>query len=524
MSSPRTRVLVVEDSRTQALALRLMLERAGYEVETAVDGVEALEVMRQRAFETVISDLRMPRMDGHQLLEAMLADDKLKHIPLLVLSATTDDEVTVACIERGAVDYLYKPVQEVLLLARLRASLERKQMGDRERNYVRLVDYERRRAELLLYDVLPADIATRMKHGEQLIADAHDAVSVIFADLVGFTAYARGRPPAAVVRTLDALFTRFDELAASFGVEKIKTIGDGYMAASGLPRSRADHAEAAADFALALRETVRAYRTDEGVAFGVRLGIAAGPVVAGVIGERRHVYDLWGDTVNLASRMESAAPVDAIQITAQFAELLGEPFEVSRRGTVELKGTGPQQTFLLQSRLRGRRATRQASMARSARFEARRALADAERALGELELVDAATGLLTQRGFLPMAEVRWQHAQRSGVGVLALIIRALDPMSDGEAEALARLMRSTYRDTDLLVRWQPQTFAVIGLERSATTADVLRQRLITAIAEHPRLELPTLRMTPLRLLPAEGREIGELVLALNEAPRENERR
>ena len=216
--------------------------------------------------------------------------------------------------------------------------------------FVRARDREQARSEALLLNVLPAPVAARLKDGEGIIADAHPAVTVLFADIVGFTPLSERLPPAEVVALLDRVFARWDALTLHHGVEKIKTIGDAYMVAAGIPLPRDDHAESIAEVALAMREAVNACAAETGRSLEVRIGIETGPVVAGVIGRAKFSYDLWGDTVNTASRMESHAPPGAIQVTACLHERLRHAYEFEPRGAIDVKGKGPMTAYLLVSR------------------------------------------------------------------------------------------------------------------------------------------------------------------------------
>jgi len=209
---------------------------------------------------------------------------------------------------------------------------------------------ERERSERLLLNVLPKPVAERLKEREETIADDHPEVTVLFADLVGFTSLAERLPASAVVSLLDRVFARWDTLAAERGVEKIKTIGDAYMVAAGIPTSRPDHAEAIADMALAMGPELDACAVDAGVQLAVRVGIDSGPVVAGVIGQSKFSYDLWGDTVNTASRMESHADPGTIQVTERAYERLKQTFELSQRGPIAVKGKGQMNVYLLDGR------------------------------------------------------------------------------------------------------------------------------------------------------------------------------
>ena len=209
-------------------------------------------------------------------------------------------------------------------------------------------DAAQARVEALLLNVLPGEIAERLQSDPNSIADHFDDASILFADVVDFTPLASSLDAREVVGLLDRLFTAFDELVDRYDVEKIKTIGDCYMVAAGVPRRRADHAQALAGLALEMRECARTCLPEgDGNDLRLRIGISSGPVVAGVIGRRRFLYDLWGDTVNMASRMESHGTPDAIQITRSTWELLRDDFVTEPYGLVDVKGKGEVETWRL---------------------------------------------------------------------------------------------------------------------------------------------------------------------------------
>ena len=218
----------------------------------------------------------------------------------------------------------------------------------RERAHQALVS-ERARSERLLLNVLPEPIAERLKAGSRSIAEHYDDVSVCFADLVGFTEHSSVMAPDELVALLDQIFSAFDQVAGAEGVEKIKTIGDAYMVAGGLPDLRPDHLEAVARTAFAMRDEVAAIAQRTGQEWlALRIGIDTGPAVAGVIGRRKFIYDLWGDTVNTASRMESHGLPGEIQVTERVAAALGSAYAVRLRGVIDVKGKGPMATYLLE--------------------------------------------------------------------------------------------------------------------------------------------------------------------------------
>ena len=232
------------------------------------------------------------------------------------------------------------------LLAGVYQLFVRQQRTSSAQDEVLRLQQDARVAHELLTNAIPASIAARLRRGERRIAESYPATSVVFADIVGFTPWAQRTSPDRVVAMLDDLFTRFDDVAADHGLEKIKTIGDAYMAVAGAPEPRADHAAAAIAFAGAIIDVVAERRAETNADLQVRVGIASGPVVGGVIGRQRLLFDLWGDTVNLASRMESSGIPGRIQVAESTREILGSQCEFERR-EVDVKGLGPRTTYLV---------------------------------------------------------------------------------------------------------------------------------------------------------------------------------
>ncbi|MCX2934063.1 adenylate/guanylate cyclase domain-containing protein [Mycobacterium sp. CVI_P3] len=213
------------------------------------------------------------------------------------------------------------------------------------------MEVEYKRSEALLANILPASIAARLKDpGRGVIADRYDDASILFADIAGFTERASQIPPAELVRFLDRLYTTFDRLVDKHGLEKIKTTGDSYMVVSGVPQPRADHVQALATLALDMAKAVRDLRDPNGQPVPLRIGMAAGPVVAGVVGARRFFYDVWGDAVNVASRMETTDPEGRIQVPQDVYERLRNQFVLEERGDVDVKGKGLMRTWYLVDR------------------------------------------------------------------------------------------------------------------------------------------------------------------------------
>ena len=262
---------------------------------------------------------------------------------LMVLAAAAQD------IADGAAQQVLLYCENVLLVSSLAFFALRFFVVERDKAQAAL-EREQARSEGLLLNILPAPIAERLKAGHQTIADGYAEVTILFADLVGFTRLSTAVAPEQLVAMLNRLFSHFDELSSHHGVEKIKTIGDAYMACAGVPIARPDHAEAIADMALAMRDAVAAHNREFGGDLQIRIGINTGPVVAGVIGLKKFIYDLWGDTVNLASRMESHGIPDGIQVSAATWENLRNRYEFEARGAIDVKGIGHVEAYLLKGR------------------------------------------------------------------------------------------------------------------------------------------------------------------------------
>ncbi|MEM1172724.1 MAG: adenylate/guanylate cyclase domain-containing protein [Cyanobacteria bacterium P01_H01_bin.35] len=350
MKHDQGNVLVVDDNLVNRDLLARRVKRQGHVISSASDGFQALEMMRNQSFDLVLLDIMMPQMNGYEVLETLKADPKLRHIPVIMISAVDDIESIVRCIELGAEDYLSKPFNPVLLKARINACLEKKRLRDQEQAYLKRLAEEQEKSERLLLNILPAPIAQRLKQGEKTIADTFSEVTVLFADLVGFTKLSANLSPAELVELLNMIFSRFDELAEKYGLEKIKTIGDAYMIVGGLPTPKEDHAEAIAKMALDMLNQVKEFSEKQEKLLQIRIGINTGAVEAGVIGTKKFAYDLWGDTVNTAHRMESHGIPGKIQVTEDTYNCLIDKYTFQERGMIEIKGKGMMRTYLLMGR------------------------------------------------------------------------------------------------------------------------------------------------------------------------------
>ena len=358
LSIEKMRVLVVDDSRTLRKVLVRELRQIGpMQIEEASDGLEALEILQARTFDLVLLDMEMPELDGLGVLTALKKSGQLSGLPVIVISSAEEIDKTVKCIEMGAEDYLPKTFNPILLRARIISSFEKKRFRDLEKDYLEqlqkekeLLQMEQMKSERLILNILPKPIAERLKKNEKNISSSYEDVTILFSDIVGFTQMSSLLTPSDLVALLNDLFTRFDKRAELLGLEKIKTIGDAYMAAGGVPVPRADHADIVADMALGMLEDLAEFNRDNQISLQMRIGLNSGPVVAGIIGFTKFSYDLWGSTVNVASRMESSSVIGKIQISPSTAKALSGRFDLQGREVIEVKGIGKVLTHFLLKR------------------------------------------------------------------------------------------------------------------------------------------------------------------------------
>lgn len=340
-------ILIVDDTADSRALLSTRLKALGLHSEQAENGQEALQKLAEKPFDMVLLDIIMPDMDGYQVLSAIKSDLRFRHIPVIVISAIDEIDSVVRCIQLGAEDYLPKPFNPILLKARIEASLERKCLRDQEQTLMREIEQERQKADKLLLNIMPESIAVRLKAGEQLIANTHYAVTVMFTDIVNFTNLSNHITAQDLVQRLNLIVSKYDELAIEFGVEKIKTIGDGVLLVCGLPSPNENHARIMAKLALRLQKEICKFSLFEKVPLELRIGIHSGPVVAGVIGSKKLSYDLWGATVNIASRMESQSVPGKIQVSEATYQLISNDFFFEERGRIDIRGMGEMTTYFL---------------------------------------------------------------------------------------------------------------------------------------------------------------------------------
>ena len=336
-------ILIVDDNPTNRDLLSRMLERENYQSTQAANGQEALTLLQKENFDAMLLDIMMPVMDGYQVLETIRQDENLRYLPVIVISAVDDIQSIIRCIQMGAEDYLFKPFNKTMLKARLEASLEKKYYFDQ-------LQIEREKSEQLLLNILPKPIAQRLKQGEETIADNHADVSVMFADLVNFTPLAAHITPDELIVMLNKIFSEFDSLCEQHALEKIKTIGDSYIAVGNLLVVNKNHHQAIAQMALNMSAVLEKYNQENNGELAIRIGLHCGPVVAGVLGKQKFFYDLWGETVNTASRLESHSETGRVHVSQDFFERTQDNFHYEVRGEVEMKGLKTAITYFLQGK------------------------------------------------------------------------------------------------------------------------------------------------------------------------------
>jgi len=351
-------ILVVDDSRTLRRILIRELNSLGFQnITEAANGLEAIETVKSKSIDLMLLDMEMPELDGLGVLQTLKSDEVYKSLPIIVISGAEQFDKTIKCIEIGAEDYLPKPFDPVLLRARIFSSLEKKRLRDLDKKNMEmlnrekeLLEVEQLKTEKLMLNILPRPIAERLKRGEKNISGSYPDVTILFSDLVGFTKMSSQTSATDLVKLLNDLFTRFDKRADALGVEKIKTIGDAYMAVAGLPIPRPDHAQLCAELALGMFDDLTAFNQENGKQLNMRIGLNSGPVVAGVIGFTKFSYDLWGNTVNTASRMESTSRPGRVQVSPATYEAIKNDFVMEEGGMMECKGLGEILTHLLISK------------------------------------------------------------------------------------------------------------------------------------------------------------------------------
>jgi adenylate cyclase len=337
------RILIVDDEPFNRDVLAQELELLDHVSVAAIHGREALARLAGETVDLILLDIMMPEMDGFEVLRHLKEDARLRHTPVIMISALDDLDSVVRCIELGAEDYLPKPFDPVLLKARIGACLEKKRWRDQEVAYLdrierqmREIERERARADRLLHAILPPSAVAELKMHDRVTPKRFEDVAVLFGDIVSFTSYCERHPAEKVVANLDHLTRACEDLVSAHGLEKIKTVGDCVVATANLLEPHADPVMASVRCAFAMAEAARV----NPASWQIRVGIHIGPVVAGVVGQTKFTFDVWGDTVNVAARLSDLGETGAVHLSEAAWRRLDGRARGQPLGPVAIKGKG----------------------------------------------------------------------------------------------------------------------------------------------------------------------------------------
>ena len=321
-------ILLVDDTPASIQVIRNILKDS-YTTRIATNGTKALELAKELPQpDLILLDVMMPDLDGYEVCGRLKLDTQTREIPIIFLTGKTEAEDETKGLKLGAVDYIHKPFSPAVVQARVQTHLTLREAREQ-------LAEEKRKVDRLLDNILPAAAVAEIKKTGSVIPRRFEDVAVLFADLVSFTTHCEQHPPEEVVNDLGDLFVAFEQCARLHGLEKIKTIGDAFLATAGLLEPVSDPLRAAVRCAMAISKAAG----QSGRGWRVRCGVHMGPVMAGIVGRERYQYDVWGDTVNVAARLTSVASPGTVAVTEEMSARLSDA-DVSSRGAVELKGKG----------------------------------------------------------------------------------------------------------------------------------------------------------------------------------------
>jgi len=337
-------VLVVDDIEENLKVLSETLLQAGFHPLQAKSGERALQIAQKAKPDLILLDIKMPGMDGFETIARLKADPQTAEIPVIFISALNQIEDKVEGFRSGAVDYVSKPFQKEEVVARVGTHL-------RLRQALRVVEAERGKSDRLLDALLPQAVAAELKESGVYEPRSFKAVSVLFSDLVDFTSQSAALEPKVLIAELNDMVGSFDAIMRKNSCERIKTIGDAYFAASGIPDPNPEHALCLVRAAVEMREWLEARNARSAIQWRMRIGIHSGEAVAGIVGVSRYIYDVFGDTVNMASRMEAASNPMEINISEATWLLLKGRVDCEARGSIPVKGASPMNMYWVRGRI-----------------------------------------------------------------------------------------------------------------------------------------------------------------------------
>ena len=325
MNNEKMTVLVVDDA-TENIDVIVGLLKEHYKVKAATNGLKALKIITSKPPDLVLLDIMMPEMDGYEVIKNIKKNPMTADIPVIFLTGKTDVSDETTGFELGAVDYISKPFNPLVVKARVKTHLE-------------LVK-QRRKTETLLASILPEKVINDLKSVGFSKPDVFENVSVLFSDFVGFTDMSTTMKPEILINELSEIFTEFDSIIEKNQCERIKTIGDAYLAVCGMPIQNPNHAEFMTKSALKMLQYLEERNKSSDIHWQCRIGIHSGSVVGGIVGVKKYIYDIFGDTVNTASRIEGASEAMKLSVSHTTYKLIKDKFKCIPRGLILLKGKG----------------------------------------------------------------------------------------------------------------------------------------------------------------------------------------
>jgi len=334
MNTEKQTILVVDDA-TENIDVIVSLLKEQYRVKAAVNGIKALKIVEKNPPDLILLDIMMPEMDGYEVITRLKENPLTRDIPVIFLTGKTEAADETKGFEMGAVDYISKPFSPSVVKARVHTHLDLLKQRDK--------------VEQLLSNTLPAKVITELKEGGKVKPELFDNVTVLFSDFVDFTDMSATVTPELLISELSELFTEFDAIMLENKCERIKTIGDAYLAVCGMPDNDPDHAANMTRAALAMVDYLKERNQTSTIQWCARIGLHSGSVVGGIVGTTKYIYDIFGDTVNTASRIENASESMRVTISQTSYDLLPDSFNCSSRGPIELKGKGAVNLYFVES-------------------------------------------------------------------------------------------------------------------------------------------------------------------------------
>ncbi len=353
MSESSANILVVEDSSVNQRLLQDLLQKQGYQVSIVANGREALDVLEDNLPDLILLDIVMPQMDGLELCRRLKAGKATRDIPVIFVSSLQGTRDKLLGFDAGGVDYITKPFQPREVVARVDTHLKLCRLQHQLEEQNRRLEEEKLKSETLLLNVLPVQVAKELIEKGHFTPQRYDNVSVCFVDIVQFTAAASLLEPEIVIAELNDIFTGFDCIVEKHDCERMKTVGDAYLCVCGFSEEKEDHAHNMATAALEMIDFLVRRNEHATHQWQVRIGIHTGSVVGGIVGTKKYLYDIFGDTVNIAARLEGLAPPMRVTVSEDVYRLLGQDFILSCSSEVAMKGKGRQAMYILERKQPG---------------------------------------------------------------------------------------------------------------------------------------------------------------------------